>query len=42
MMRYTMHLDGKSGYFENDYTVQSNLEIQSEPYQMINAIFSQN
>ena len=37
-----MHLDGKNGYFENDYTIQSNLEIQSEPYQIINAIFSQN
>ena len=37
--RYTMFLDWKNQYCENDYTTQSNLQIQSNPYHITNAIF---
>ena len=33
MERYTMLLDWKDQYCENDYTIQSNLQIQCNPYQ---------
>ena len=39
MQRYTMFLDWKNQYCENDYTTQSNLQIQCIPYQTINGIF---
>ena len=39
MERYTMFLDWKNGYCENDYTTQSNLQIQCNPYQTTNGIF---
>ena len=39
MERYTMFLDWKNQYCENDYTTQSNLQIQCNPYQITNAIF---
>ena len=39
MERYTMFLDWKNKYCENDYTTQSNLQIQCNPYQIINGIF---
>ena len=39
MERYTMFLDRKSQYCENDYTTQSNLHIQCNPYQITNVIF---
>ena len=39
MERYTMLLDWKSQYCENDYTTQSNLQIQCNPYQTTNGIF---
>ena len=39
MERYTMFLDWKNQYCENDYTAQSNLQIQCNPYQLINGIF---
>ena len=39
MDRYTMFLDWKNQYFENDYTTQSNIQIQCNPYQTTNGIF---
>ena len=39
MERYTMFLDCKNQYFENDYTTQSNLQIQCIPCQVTNDIF---
>ena len=34
-----MFLDGKNKYCENDYTTKHNLQIQCDPYQIINGIF---
>ena len=34
-----MFLDWKTQYCENDYTTQSNLQIQCNPYQITDAIF---
>ena len=34
-----MFLDWKNQYFENDYTTQSNVQIQCNPYQITNGIF---
>ena len=34
-----MLMDWKNHYCENDYTTQSNLQIQCNPYQIINGIF---
>ena len=31
--KYTMFLDWKNQYSENEYTTQSNLQIQHNPYQ---------
>ena len=39
MERYTMFLDWKNQHCENDYTTQSNPQIQSNPYQITNGIF---
>ena len=39
MERYTMFLDWKNQYCENDYTTQSNLQNQCNPYQTTNGIF---
>ena len=39
MERYTMFLDWKNQHCENDYTTQSNLQIQCNPYQTTNDIF---
>ena len=39
MDRYTMFLDCKNQYCENDYTTQSNLQIQYHPYQIINYLY---
>ena len=39
MERYTMLLDWKNQYSKNDYTTQSNLQIQFNPYQITNGIF---
>ena len=39
MERYTMFLDWKNQYCENDYITQSNLQIQGNPYQITNGIF---
>ena len=38
MERYTMFLDWKN-HCENDYTTQSNLQIQCNPYQITSGIF---
>ena len=37
--RYTMFLDWKNQHYQNDYTTQSNLQIQCNPYQITNGIF---
>ena len=39
MERYTMFLDWKNQYSQNDYTTQGNLQIQCNPYQITNGIF---
>ena len=39
MERHTMFLDWKNQYCENDYTTQSNLQVQCNPYQITNGIF---
>ena len=39
--RYTIFLDWKNEYCENDYTTQSNLQIQCNPYQNYQLYFSQ-
>ena len=38
MEKYTMSLDWKNQNCENDYTTQSNLQIQGNPYQTTNGI----
>ena len=40
MERSTMFLDWKNQHCENDYTTQSNLQIQCNPYQTTNGIFN--
>ena len=42
MERYTTFLDWKNQHCENDYTTQSNLQIQCNPYQATNSIFHRN
>ena len=39
MKRYTMFFDWKYQHFENEYTTQSNLQIQCNPYQTTTGIF---
>ena len=39
MERYTIFLDWKNQYCENDSTTQSNLQIQCNPYQITHGIF---
>ena len=39
MEKYTMFMDQKAQYSENQYTTQSNLYIQCNPYQATNSIF---
>ena len=39
MERYAMISDWKNQHCENDYTTQSNLQIQCNPYQISNGIF---
>ena len=38
MEKYTMYMDQKNQYSENEYTTQSNLQIQYNPYQATNGI----
>ena len=39
MEKFTMFVDQKNQYSENEYTTQSNLDIQCNPYQATNSIF---
>ena len=39
MEKYTMFMDQKNEYSKNEYTTQSNLQIQCNPYQATNSIF---
>ena len=39
MEKHTMFLDWKDQYCENDYTTQSNLQVQCNPYQITNGNF---
>ena len=39
MEKYTMFMNRKNKYSENEYTTQSNLQIQCNPYQATNGIF---
>ena len=39
MEKYTTFMDGQNQYSENEYTTQSNLQIQCNPYQATNGIF---
>ena len=38
MEKYAMFMDWKNQYSENEYTTQSNLQIQCNPYQTTNGI----
>ena len=42
MEKYSMFMDQKNQYNENEYTSQRNLQIQSNPYQATNGIFQKN
>ena len=39
MEKYTMFMNWKTQYCENDYSTQSNLQFQCNSYQAINGIF---
>ena len=39
MKKYTMFMDWKNQYSQNEYTTQSNLQIQCNPYQATSNIF---
>ena len=39
MEKYTMFMDWKNQYSENEYSTQSNLPIQCNPYQATSGIF---
>ena len=39
MEKYTMFMDWKNQYSENEYTTQSNLQIQCNHYQATNGIY---
>ena len=39
MEKYTMFMDWKNQHSENEYTTQSNLQIQCNPYQATSGIF---
>ena len=41
MEKYTMFMDWKNQYSENEYTTQSNLQIQCNPYQAPNGILQE-
>ena len=41
MERYTMILDWNNQYCENDYTTQSNLQIQCNPIKLPKAFFTE-
>ena len=39
MEKYTVFMDQKNQYSENEYTIKSNLQIQCNPYQAAKGIF---
>ena len=39
MEKHTVFMDWKNQYSENEYTTQSNLQIQCNPYQATSGIF---
>ena len=39
MEKYILFMDWKNQYSANEYTAQSNLQIQCDPYQATNGIF---
>ena len=39
MEKYTKFMDWKNQYSKNEYTTESNLQIQCNPYQATNSIF---
>ena len=41
MEKYTMFMDRKNQYSENEYTTQSNLQIQRNPYQATAIYFTE-
>ena len=41
MEKYTMFMDRKNQYSENEYTTQSNLQIQCNPYQATTVFFTE-
>ena len=41
MKKYTMCVDWKNQYSENEYTTQSNLQIQRNPYQTTSVFFTE-
>ena len=41
MEKYTMFMDQKNQYSENEDTTQSNLQIQCNPYQATSGIFTE-
>ena len=41
MEKYTVFMDWKNQYCQNDYTTQSNLQIQYNPYQITNGFFTE-
>ena len=42
MEKYTMFMDQKNQYSENEYATQRNLQIQCNPYQATHGIFHRN
>ena len=41
MEKYTMFMDQKNQYSENEYTTQSNPQIQCNPYQVTKVFFTE-
>ena len=41
MEKYTMFMDWKNQYSDNEHTTQSNLQIQCNPYQASSGIFQE-
>ena len=39
MKRYSMSLSRKNQYYENDYTIKCNIQIQFNPYQITSELF---
>ena len=39
MEKYTMFMDQENQYSEKEYTTESNLQIQGNPYQAANGVF---